>query len=132
MLKFLRRLLILFVVFVLGVAGTALMLNSETTDDRSDMNDPVLPEVMVQMGDVLANRMYGYRQHMQTDFTRDSLTPLDTSKALTFVINPYDTEVRSLSYEIRTSDGSKVIENKKIKNLKNNIEILDILLNNFA
>ena len=118
MLKFLRRLLILFVVFVLGVAGTALMLNSETTDDRSDMNDPVLPEVMVQMGDVLANRMYGYRQHMQTDFTRDSLTPLDTSKALTFVINPYDTEVRSLSYEIRTSDGSKVIENKKIKNLR--------------
>ena len=118
MLKFLRRFFILFMVFIFGVAGTALMLNSETTDNRSDMNAPVLPEVMVQMGDVLANRMYGYRQHMQVDFTRDSLTPLDSSKKLIFVVNPYDTSVNSLSYEIRTSDGSKVIENKKIKNLK--------------
>ncbi len=115
--KILRRVVILFFVFVLGVAGTAFMLNSETTDDRSDMNDPYLPEVMINIGGLLANRMYGYVQPMQTDFTRDSLTPLDTSKKLTFVINPYDTKVKSLSYEIRTSDGSKVMENKKIKNL---------------
>lgn len=33
------------------------------------------------------------------------------------VINPYDAKVESLSYEIRTTDGSKVVENKKINNL---------------
>ena len=115
--KFLRRLLLLLVIFVLGVAGTALLLNSETTDDRSDMNEATLPEVMVEYGGILCNRMYGYVQTMQADFTRDSITPLDTAKKLTFVIDPYDTAVKSLSYEIRTSDGSKVLENKKIKNL---------------
>ena len=115
--NFLRRAVILLVVFVLGVTGTALLLNSETTDDRSDMNDPVFPEVMVDMGGTYANRMYGYTQPMQADFTRDSLTPLDTTKKLTFVINPYSAKVNSLSYEVRTSDGSKVIENRKIKNL---------------
>ncbi len=41
----------------------------------------------------------------------------DTSKELSFVINAYDTKVKSLSYEIRTSDGSKVLENRKIKSL---------------
>lgn len=55
-------------------------MNNETTDDRSDMNDAVLPEVMVQFGDVLTNRMYGYRQPMEADFVRDSVTPLDTTK----------------------------------------------------
>ncbi|MDO4276802.1 MAG: hypothetical protein Q4D16_24330 [Eubacteriales bacterium] len=113
------RIAVFLIVFIIGVTGTALLLNSETTDDRSDMNNPTLPEVMVDVGGIMANRMYGYVQPMQADFTRDSITPLDTTKKLTFVINPYDTKVSSLSYEIRTSDGSKVIENKKVKNLEN-------------
>lgn len=115
--KFLRRFLLLLVIFILGVAGTALLLNSETTDDRSDMNSAALPEVMVAFDGNLANRMYGYRQQMQADFTRDSITPVDTTKKLSLVVNPYEAEVNSLSYEIRTSDGSKVMENKKISNL---------------
>lgn len=115
--NFFKRFLVLLVVFILGVAGTAFLMNNETTDDRSDMNDAVLPEVMVQFGDVLTNRMYGYRQPMEADFVRDSVTPLDTTKKLTLVVNPYDTKVRNLSYEIRTSDGSKVMENRMIKSL---------------
>lgn len=115
--NFFKRFLVLLVVFILGVAGTAFLMNNETTDDRSDMNDAVLPEVMVQFGDVLTNRMYGYRQPMEADFVRDSVTPLDTTKKLKLVVNPYDTKVRNLSYEIRTSDGSKVMENRTIKSL---------------
>lgn len=115
--KILRRMIVLFLVFILGVVGTALLLNSETTDDRSDMNDPVFPEVLVEYGGNTANRMNGYAEMMQTDFVRDSITPIDTTKKLTFLVNPYDAKVSSLSYEIRSSDGSKVIENRKIKNL---------------
>ena len=113
-----RKVLILLACFIIGLVTTSMMLNSETTDDRSDMNDPTLPEVMVQLNGELANRMYGYRQKMQVDFTRDSVTPLDTTKNLTFMINAYNSRVYSLSYEIRSSDGSKVIENYKVKNLK--------------
>lgn len=123
--KFLRKFLILFLVFVAGVTVTSLLQNHRTTDNRSDMNEPVLPEVMVQIGNTAANRMCGYRQEMQTDFTRSSITPIDTTKQLTFLIAPYGTEVKSLSYEIRTSDGSKVIENRKIKNLSSGEEHLE-------
>ena len=69
--RFLRRFLILLIVFVMGVAGTAFLMNNETTDDRSDMNNPTLPEVMVDFNGTLANRMYGYRQPMEADFVRD-------------------------------------------------------------
>ena len=115
--RILKKAGILLLVFLLGTVGTALLLNSEFTDNRSDFNDAVFPEVTIDMNGTLINRMYGYAQPMQTDFTRDSVTPLDTSKKLTFKVNPYDSEVKSFSYEIRTSDGSKVLENKKIKNL---------------
>ena len=40
--RFLRRFLILLIVFVIGVAGTAFLMNNETTDDRSDMNNTLL------------------------------------------------------------------------------------------
>ena len=115
--KILRRFAVLFVIFVLGVAGTAFLQNSEITDNRSDMNNPSFPEVMVKVGNTYGNRMFGYKRPMQADFTRDSVTPLDTTKKLSFVINPYDTKVSSFSYEIQTSDGSKVLENRKVKNL---------------
>ena len=117
MLKVLKRFLILLVIFILGVTGTVFLMNNETTDDRSDMNNPTLPEVMVDFNGTLANRMYGYRQPMEADFVRDSVTPLDTTKKLTIAINPYDEKVKSLSYEVRTSDGTKIVENRKIKDL---------------
>ena len=115
--KFLKKFLILLIVFVLGVAGTTFLMNNETTDDRSDMNNPTIPEVMVDFNGTLANRMYGYRQAMETDFVRDSVTPLDTTKKLTIAVNPYDEKIHSLSYEVRTSDGTRIVENRKIKNL---------------
>lgn len=78
--KILRRFAVLFVIFVLGVAGTAFLQNNEITDNRSDMNNPSFPEVMVKVGNTYGNRMFGYKRPMQADFTRDSVTPLDTTK----------------------------------------------------
>lgn len=94
------RILILFCIFLAGVSGTALLLNGTATDDRSDFNEATFPEVMVDLDGTLQSRMYGYAQPMQADFARDSVTPLDTSKKLIFVVNPYGAEVQSFSYEI--------------------------------
>ncbi|MGI6069268.1 MAG: hypothetical protein ACOYBE_02465 [Blautia sp.] len=115
--RMMTKIVVLLLVFIVGVAGTAFFLNSENTDDRSEMNASSLPEVLVELDGILANRMYGYKQKMQVDFNRDSLTPIDTSKELKVVIQTYGVTVNSMSYEIRTSDGSKVLENQKIKNL---------------
>lgn len=122
--KILGRFAILLLIFVLGVAGTAFLLNNETTDDRSDMNNPTLPEVMVDFGGTLSNLMHGYRQPMQTDFVRECVTPLDTTKTLSIVIDPHESEIESLSYEIRSSDGTKVIENQRISSLEKQEEYL--------
>ena len=56
--RILKKAGILLLVFLLGTAGTALLLNSESTDNRSDFNDAVFPEVMVDMNDTLINRIY--------------------------------------------------------------------------
>lgn len=116
--RFFRKFAVLLLLFVLGVAGTAFLMNSRSTDDRSDMNNPTLPEVMVDFGGTLSNLMHGYRQQMQADFVRECVTPLDTAKTLSLVIDPHESEVKSLAFEIRSSDGQKVIENRKISALE--------------
>lgn len=116
--KVLRRAGILLGVFLLGVIGTSLLLNSETTDDRTEMESTTLPEVFADIDGIRANRMYGYRQRMQADFMRDSLTPIGTSQKVDILIEPYGETIKGMSYEIRTSDGSKVLENKNLKNLE--------------
>ena len=55
--RFLKRAGILLGVFILGVIGTSLLMNNKMTDNRSEMNNPVLPEVMISVDDVLTNRI---------------------------------------------------------------------------
>ncbi len=111
------RILILLLVFVFGVAGTSFLMNGEISNDTAELDNASFPEVMIEIGGMYVNRMFGYAEKMQMDFTRDSLTPMDTSKKITLAINPHSCDLYNLSYEIRTSDGSKVIENSSTRKL---------------
>lgn len=122
--RFLVKSLILLAVFLAGVFGTALFMNYTSADNRADLSLASLPEVMIDMNGTLVNRMCGYRQEMQTDFMREHLTPLDTSREVSVAILPYGNEIREMSYEIRSSDGSKVLENKSIKQFREDEEYL--------
>ncbi len=107
----------LLLVFIFGIAGTSFLMNGEMTSNMEEMEKASFPEVMVEIGGIYVNRMFGYAEKMQVDFTRDSLTPMDTSKKITLVINPFSCDLYNLSYEIRTSDGSKVIENSSTRKM---------------
>ncbi len=122
------RILVLLAVFVVGVAGTSLLMNGEMSSDTMELDDASFPEVMVEIGGTYVNRMFGYAQKMQMDFTRDSLTPMDTSKNITLIINPFSCDLYNLSYEIRTSDGSKVIENSSTRKLSSQDSYLKAVL----
>lgn len=81
------RILILLLVFVFGVAGTSFLMNGEISNDTAELDNASFPEVMIEIGGMYVNRMFGYAEKMQMDFTRDSLTPMDTSKKITLAIN---------------------------------------------
>lgn len=114
--KILTKAGILFVVFLLGVMVFSSFMNKKTTDNKMDLEKATLPVLSMKIGDQKVNRMYGHAQEMQVDFMRDSLTPLGTDKELTVSIDSKGHKIENLIYEVRTSDGSKVIENDKIKN----------------
>lgn len=129
--KILTRVGILFAIFVVSVILMSTFLNiRQTTENKEDLEAASLPVLAIDIGDSQVNRMYGYAQKMQVDFMRDSLTPLGTDRTLTLSIKTYDHKIESVAYEVRTSDGSKVVENAKIKNFttKNGEEKADFTL----
>lgn len=111
------RIGVLLVVFIAAVAATTLFMNSENTDNTGDLNAATLPEVLVDINGTLANRMFGYKQEMQVDFNRDSLTPVDTTREINLAIAPHEEKINGLSYEVRTSDGSRVVENQSVRDM---------------
>lgn len=106
---------ILLAVFLLGIVSFSCLMNQTGTDNKTDMETAVMPVMAMMIGDVETNAMYGYRQEMEPDFMRDSLTPLGTDKKLCVSITPNGQEIDSMVYEVQTLDGSRVIENDKIK-----------------
>lgn len=109
---------VLLAVFLLGVAFFSCLMNQRGTDNKTDMETAAMPCMAMIIDDIETNRMYGYAQEMETDFMRDTLTPVGTDKTLHVSITPNGQEIDSMVYEIRTSDGSKVIENDKIKTFR--------------
>lgn len=116
--KIIIRITVLLLIFVMTVAATTFWLNTENTDDMGDLDAASLPEVMVEIDGVMVNRMYGYYQELQVDFSRDSVTPMDTSREINLAIKPFEQDIRGFSYEIRSSDGERVLENQTVKNLR--------------
>lgn len=109
---------ILFFIYILGVVGFSCLMNSQTTDNKTDLAVADIPCLAMKIGKSEVNRMYGYTENMKSEYMRDSVTPVGTDKTLTVSITPNGQKIKSLIYEIRTPDGTTVIENNKIKNFQ--------------
>lgn len=116
--KVLTKIGILAAVFVIAVIVISSRMNKQTTDNKTDLETATLPVLSMEIDGNELNQLAGYKSEMQADFMRDSLTPIDTDKEITLVINPYEYKIKSVAYEVRTSDGSKVVENAKIKSFE--------------
>lgn len=113
--RILTKIGILAALFVIAVLVISSRMNKQTTDNKTDLEAASLPVLSMEIDGNELNQLLGYKQEMQVDFMRDSLTPIDTDKEITLAITPCGHKIKSVAYEVRTSDGSKVVENAKIK-----------------
>ncbi|MCD7884194.1 MAG: hypothetical protein LUI87_10910 [Lachnospiraceae bacterium] len=111
------RVLVLLVVFVAAVYVFARLLNQETPNTSETMADATFPLVYMQDDDVSYNCLHGYAYEMDVNYIRDTVTILDASHELDIKIQPFNTNVESVSYEVLTLDGSESLENTSVINL---------------
>lgn len=109
---------VLGTIFVISIILFSNMMNQELTKNSVDMEMPTMPVMYMEVSDVIVNPMYPRADEMQAKYLRDSVTPLATTRDLTAVVSVYGQEVKNLTYEVLSADGSKVIENGKMGNVK--------------
>lgn len=76
----------------------------------SAMEEPTLPVIYADIGEIYANVMYGYMQDMGNKAASDSITPLPEDRKLGLRIKIYDNVVTELSYEVRSLNLEHYIE----------------------
>ncbi|MCD7744606.1 MAG: hypothetical protein LUI13_04860 [Lachnospiraceae bacterium] len=110
--------LILLFVFVGAVYVFARLLNQTTPNTSAAMADATFPLVYMQNDGVSYNCLHGYSYEMDVNYIRDTVTILDASHELDILVQPFDSNVEAVSYEVLTLDGSESLENTSVTGLK--------------
>ena len=116
--KRILKILILLVIFIISNQLFAAVMNSQSTESASDLPDPTLPVVYVNIEGVNVNKMQGYTMEMDGTQLRDSIIPLTTDRTITLSYKAFGNKVDSVSYEVITPDTGERIENAKIGNFR--------------
>ena len=89
-------------------------MNQGNVDMTAQMGPATYPLVYVMMGDLKLNSLRGYAEPMETSYLRETLTPLMDGRRLTLRIDKFENTIESLAFEVRSIDGSRLIESTEI------------------
>lgn len=118
MFKKILRIVVFLAVFAGSVVIFSRLMNSEVTESASDLSDPTLPLMCIDINGVKADRLYGYRQEMDASAMREALIPVTAERNVTVSYAAFDNSIKSVAYEITAPDTKEVVANAKIGNFK--------------
>ena len=117
--KIIIRIAVLLGIFIVSLAAFMILLNHRQVISVTNMAEPELPLLYVKQADVTTNRMYGYRQEINEFTMRESLTLLPVDRNLSIEIQPYDKEIKSVTYQVTSLEDGSIVENGNIKTVNN-------------
>lgn len=109
--KGLIKTIVLVIVAIATITVMGLLDHQSGVDLTSEMAPVTLPVVYLQRDNVKINELYGYCSEMDGTAMRDTITPLQAELTLPVVVKTYENQIESLSYEVRSMDMQRLIEN---------------------
>lgn len=108
------KFMVLVLVFGLTVAVMGERDRQSEMDLTSEMASVTLPVVSLQRGDMKINQLYGYRSEMDATAMRDTITPLGEDLTLPVIVKSYQNQIESISFEVRSMDMQRLVEDGEI------------------
>lgn len=112
--KNLIRYIVITIVFFVSLVVFSAVLNQGNTDMTMEMSKASLPTASILMDDYAVNEMHGYVTRMEEATFRDSVTPIDEDRKLSFQIELFGQHLKSLKFEVRSVDGERLIESTQV------------------
>lgn len=112
------RITILAGIFIAAVLFFSTILNHKETKKSRALEGPTLPVMYMNVEGTRVNPMNGFVEEIQASTIRDSLTPITGERSLAFELKTYDNKIKGVDYEVTSLMDGSLVENGKVKNLK--------------
>ena len=106
---------IVVIVFFAALFIIGNVMNKGNADMTTEMEAATYPVVSVNYGGFKINKMQGYRDVMEVDQMRECITPLAAGRKMQLTIDTYGNRIGGLRFEVRSVDGSRLIENTEME-----------------
>lgn len=103
-----------FITFVVALIIIGRIMNKDHNNMTMEMAEASLPVITMEKSGLLYNHLHGYRQPMDVVFQRDTVTVPGENRDISFVVDTYGRNVTGISIEVRSTDGSRLVENPKV------------------
>lgn len=108
------RVLSFIVTFLVALIVISAIMNSGNTDLSVEQSEPILPVVYANVEGYYVNQMHGYFSDQNANSFRENLTPLPGNRKIYIKINTFGTKIKKISYEVRSIDAKRLIEETQI------------------
>lgn len=132
--KIIIKIITIMIAFLLGIVSMSFVYNTGNLDMTAHMAEATLPVLYFEHGDELVNVTYGYTSEADASCMRSAIVPLDGERIMTFALEKYNAEIEAVSYEVRSIDMERLIQNGEIGEfeesgqfLKATVKIKDLL-----
>ena len=105
-------------VFIATLFISSSVYNQGNTDMTAVMATATLPLVHITDGSNNYNYLHGLYREMEGGYLSDTVTPLGDGRTLSFVVDKYGNTITGMSFEVRSVDGSRLVEKTEITNYK--------------
>lgn len=120
--------LVLGGIFFIAVIIMEIVTNTSGVDLTSDMKEATLPVVYLSENNRIVNELFGYTQKMNPAYMRDSITPIYGDLSLPVKIKTYNNKIDRISYEVRSLDTNRLIEDTKVEQYQEKNGVLETTL----
>ena len=128
------KLLVFAAAFVLALVVISRLMNQGHDNLTMEMEEASFPLVTMELEGIEYNQLHGYNSSMDVAFQRDKVTVLGESRNTGFVVDTYGQNVTGISIQVRSVDGSRLIEDTELteyetegNRIRGNIALKDLI-----
>lgn len=117
--KFIIKLIYCIAVFFVFLFIFSGICNQGNADMTTTLSKATYPTVSFKYDGMKLGVLHGYAEDVDIMYLREGITPLMPGRKLSIIIDTYGTFVNGLSFEVRSIDGTRLIEDTTVYNYLN-------------
>ena len=118
--KTIIRIAVCVVVFLASALIIGSIMNQGHNNMTMEMAPATLPMITMESGGVACNELHGNTVEMDVAYQKDCITLLGEGRQANFIVDTFGREITGISTEVRSIDGSRLIENSEVIGWKAN------------